>query len=83
MQSPAELCPNVRPTRERGVFLVSSRSAPGITRRGDGEARFGLGACSWPDYTKGNNLNCHHIQQVRKFVMCVAMQGQMMKGIQP
>lgn len=75
MRTPFELCPHVRPTKDRNVFLVTSRSEPGVARRVDGEARFGLGSCECKDYTKGNNWNCYHIQQVRKFVMCVAMQG--------
>lgn len=75
MQTPAELCPNVFATKDRNVFLVESRSEPGVRRRVDAEARFGLGSCNCLNFTKGNNWNCYHILQVRKFVMCVAMQA--------
>ena len=74
MQTASELCPTVKPTHDRNVFKVTSRSHLGTYHRVDGEARFGLMACNCDNYVKGNNPNCWHILQVRKFVACVAMQ---------
>lgn len=74
MTPPTSLVPTVRPTKDRNVFEVKSRSKEKWWRV-EAEAKHGLSACDCPDYRLNNNPECYHIWQVRKFVTVVAMQS--------
>lgn len=76
--SPLTLCGDqVRPTSDRNVFEVKSRSR-GRWHRVDGEARSGQMSCSCESYNIHKNRECWHIVQARKFVSIIAMQGSLL-----
>lgn len=74
MTDPFTLCPDVRPTQDRNVFLVRSRSGDRLWRV-DAEARHGMGICECPDFKKNLNQWCYHNDRVSRLVRIIAMQG--------
>lgn len=65
---------------ERLVFRVRSRGNPKITRIVDMERKHGLGLCDCPDCRCHKNLDCYHIQQVRKYISIKVAQEVMRKN---
>ncbi len=74
MTNPFDLCPGVRPTKDRNVFEVRSRSGDRWWRV-DAEARHGMGICECPDFKKRLNQWCYHNNLVSRLVRIIAMQG--------
>jgi hypothetical protein len=65
---PTSLVPGVEET-DRLVFRVPSRSRK-RTHEVDMEQRQGLGFCECEDCRINGNVDCFHIQQVRKYIAC-------------
>jgi len=67
-QTAASLVPGVEET-DRLVFRVQSRSR---ARKHvvDMERRNGLGDCTCEDCQINKNIDCHHLQLVRKYLAC-------------
>lgn len=68
------LVPNVRPTADRNVFEVKSRSTNKWWRV-DADAKHGTGICACPDFQMNKNQWCWHNDQVSRWVRIVAMQA--------
>jgi hypothetical protein len=77
----AQWWPNVKPTGDKNIFLVRSRSSPNVWRRVDAQGRFGIGICNCPDNQKNKNPSCHHIQSVRGWIMQVTMYSEIKKDL--
>lgn len=72
------LVPGVRPTADRNVFEVKSRSKDKWWRV-DADAKQGIGICSCPDYQLNKNQWCYHNNLVSRWIRIVAMQGSLTK----
>ena len=70
---PTSLVPGVVET-DRLVFRVPSRSRK-RTHEVDMERRHGIGECSCEDCRINGNVDCHHLQLVRKYLACRVAQA--------